>query len=205
MPRNAGKPIVMEKLDFRQKKAAPGGRVPQVQPDAVLFQLWKSQGLLYLPRAPAGSGNPSGQPRPSVPLSAGSSSWNATGSVSTRQAALVLARRFLGCSERVPRLRVCPVGNGVHVAFTVPARKRVEARVDLLGCCTGAAETGACSTTPAGEAETPTQSGSGCRGGRGPWDGLSGDSSVFPGESPGRSRLALLGRQRGVDRVSRNG
>ena len=36
-------------------------------------------------------------------------------------AALVLARRLLGCSERIPRRRVCPAGNGVHVAFTVPA------------------------------------------------------------------------------------
>ena len=41
-------------------------------------------------------------------------------------AALALARRLLGCSERIPRLRVCPAGNGVHVAFTVPARKRVK-------------------------------------------------------------------------------
>ena len=41
-------------------------------------------------------------------------------------AALVLARRLLGCPERVPRRRVCPVGNGVQVAFTVPARKRVK-------------------------------------------------------------------------------
>ena len=41
-------------------------------------------------------------------------------------AALVLARRLLGCSERIPRLRVAPVGNGVHVAFTVPVRKRVK-------------------------------------------------------------------------------
>ena len=41
-------------------------------------------------------------------------------------AALVLARRLLGCSERIPRRRVAPVGNGVHVAFTVPARKRVK-------------------------------------------------------------------------------
>ena len=41
-------------------------------------------------------------------------------------AAFVLARRLLGCSERIPRRWVCPVGNGVHVAFTVPARKRVK-------------------------------------------------------------------------------
>ena len=41
-------------------------------------------------------------------------------------AALVLARRYLGCSERIPRRWVCPVGNGVQVAFTIPERKRVK-------------------------------------------------------------------------------
>ena len=42
-------------------------------------------------------------------------------------AALALARRLLGCSERIPRRHgVAPVGNGIHVSFTVPARKRVK-------------------------------------------------------------------------------
>ena len=41
-------------------------------------------------------------------------------------AALVLARRLLGCSERIPRRWVAPIGNGVHIAFTVPVRKRVK-------------------------------------------------------------------------------
>ena len=41
-------------------------------------------------------------------------------------AALVLARRSLGFSERIPRRRVCPVGSGAHVAFALPARKRVK-------------------------------------------------------------------------------
>ena len=67
-------------------------------------------------------------------------------------AALVLARRLLGCSERIPRRRVCPVGSGAHVAFAVPCKEAREARVDVLGCGLGAAETGACSATPAGEA-----------------------------------------------------
>ena len=44
-----------------------------------------------------------------------------------------------------------------------PCKEAGEARVDVLGCDLGAAETGACSATPAGEAETRTQSGSGCR------------------------------------------
>ena len=38
----------------------------------------------------------------------------------------MLARRLPGCSERIPRLWVAPMGNGVQVAFTVPARKRVK-------------------------------------------------------------------------------
>ena len=80
-------------------------------------------------------------------------------------AALVLARRLLGCSERIPRRWVAPVGNGVHVAFSVPARKRVKHGVDVLGSDFGTAETGACSAAPAGKAKTQTQSGSGCRGG----------------------------------------
>ena len=47
--------------------------------------------------------------------------------LSVHQAAgLVLARRLLGCSERIPRRWVCPIGNGVQVAFTVPVRKRVK-------------------------------------------------------------------------------
>ena len=41
-------------------------------------------------------------------------------------AALVLARRSLGFSERIPRRWVAPIGNGVQVAFTVPVRKRVK-------------------------------------------------------------------------------
>ena len=50
----------------------------------------------------------------------------------------VLARRMLFRFERVPCLRVVPVGDGVHVAlpclpFTVLARKTGETRVDVLG------------------------------------------------------------------------
>ena len=78
-------------------------------------------------------------------------------------AALVLARRLLGCSERIPRLRVAPIGKGVHVAFTRTCKEASEARMGVLGCDLSAAETGACSAIPAGEAETQIQSGSGCR------------------------------------------
>ena len=65
-------------------------------------------------------------------------------------AALVLARRLLGCSERIPRRWVAPVGNGRRVRLH---RTREEARVDVLGYDLGAAETGACSAAPAGETQ----------------------------------------------------
>ena len=124
--RDVGKPIVIERLDFRQKKAATGGRVPQVQPDAVQFQLRQDEGVLHLPR-PTGRGWRSFQVNPAYSSVIGRAKFMERYGLSVHQAAaLVLARRLLGCSERVPRRRVCPVGNGVQVAFTVPARKRVK-------------------------------------------------------------------------------
>ena len=50
--REVGKPIVIEKLDFRQKKSVLGGRVPQILPDAVQLQLRQDQGVLPVPRLP---------------------------------------------------------------------------------------------------------------------------------------------------------
>ena len=60
--RQACKPIVMERLDFRHKKAVSGGRVPPVQPHAVILQLRQDQGLFPLPRLSPGGGSSSGQP-----------------------------------------------------------------------------------------------------------------------------------------------
>ena len=52
-------------------------------------------------------------------------------------AALVLARRSLGCSEGIPDRRVCPDGYGGHVAFHVPGRKRVKHIWTLWGAVSG--------------------------------------------------------------------
>ena len=52
--RAAGKPIVIEKLEFSQKKAALGGPVPEILKDAVEFQLRENQGPLHLPGPPPG-------------------------------------------------------------------------------------------------------------------------------------------------------
>ncbi len=64
-------------------------------------------------------------------------------------AALALARRLLGCSERVPRRRECPDG-GRTCRLQRTREEAREARMDALGRDPGAVETGACSAAPAG-------------------------------------------------------
>ena len=52
-------------------------------------------------------------------------------------AALVLARRSLGCSEGIPDHGLCPDGLGGHIAFRVPGRKRVKHIWTLWGAVSG--------------------------------------------------------------------
>ena len=96
-------------------------------------------------------------------------------------AALVLARRLLGCSERIPRRWVAPIGNGVHVAFTVPVRKRVKHVWTYWGAVSRQLRPALAAQHRLGEAKTPTQSGSGCHAGGGSRGGLSGDQLGVPG------------------------
>ena len=153
--RDAGKPVVIEKLDFRQKKAAlegesrrysrmlssfsygkvkayflsrgcrEGVEVHQVKPG---FQFGDRPGEVHgalRAQRPPGSG-PGAGPSPA---------W--------------LFRAHpppVGCSHRQWRPR------RLHRT----CKETGEARVDVLGRDLGAAETGACSATPAGEAETRT-------------------------------------------------
>ena len=115
-------------------------------------------------------------------------------------AALVLARRLLGCSERIPRRWVAPIGNGVHVAFTVPVRKRVKHVWTYWGAVAGQLRPALAAQHRLGRRRrrpNPVQAA--------PEAAWAGTRSVFPGASPGRSRPELLGRRRGTDRVFRNG
>ena len=91
-------------------------------------------------------------------------------------AALVLARRLLGCSEGIPCFGVAPLGNGVHVTFTVPARKRVKHVWTLWGCVLGQlrpVRRGGQYRLGKSDRGVRTQSGSG--------SGLSGDPIGVPG------------------------
>ena len=123
--REVGKPIVIEKLDFRQKKAALEGESGRYARMLSSFSYGKIKAH-FLSRGYR-EGVELHQVNPAFSSVIGRVTFMERYGLSVHQAAaLVLARRLLGCSERIPRRRVCPADNGVHVAFTVPARKRVK-------------------------------------------------------------------------------
>ena len=123
--RSAGKPIVIEELDFRQKRAVLEGESRRYSRMLSGFSYGKVKAY-FLSRGYR-EGVKVHQVNPAYSSVIGRVKFMERYGLSVHQAAaLVLARRLLGCSERIPRLRVAPIGNGVHVAFTVPARKRVK-------------------------------------------------------------------------------
>ena len=123
--RGAGKPLVIEKLDFRQKKAVLEGESRKYSRMLSSFAYGKVKAY-FISRGY----------RQGVEIIAVNPAYSSVvgrvkfmeryGLTVHQAAALVLARRYLGCSERIPLRLVCPVGNGVQVAFTVPVRKRVK-------------------------------------------------------------------------------
>ena len=123
--REVGKPIVIEKLDFRQKKAALEGESRRYIRMLSSFSYGKIKAY-FLSRGYR-EGVEVHQVNPAYSSVVGRVKFMERYGLTVHQAAaLVLARRYLGCSERIPRRWVCPVGNGVQVAFTVPVRKRVK-------------------------------------------------------------------------------
>ena len=123
--RNAGKPIAIEDLDFRQKKSVLEGESRRYSRMLSSFSYGKVKA--YFVSRGHRQGVVIHQVNPAYSSVIGRVKFMERYGLSVHQAAaLVLARRLLGCSERIPRRRVAPVGNGVHVAFTVPARKRVK-------------------------------------------------------------------------------
>ena len=123
--RKVGKPIVIERLDFRQKKVALEGESRKYSRMLSSFSYGKVKA--YFISRGYRRGVEINQVNPAYSSVIGRVKFMERYGLSVHQAAaLVLARRLLGCSERIPRRRVCPVGNGVQVAFTVPARKRVK-------------------------------------------------------------------------------
>ena len=123
--REVSKPIVIERLDFRQKKSVLEGTSHRYSRMLSSFGYGKVKAY-FLSRGYR-EGVEVRQVNPAYSSVIGRVKFMERYGLSVHQAAaLVLARRLLGSSERIPRRRVAPVGNGVHVAFTVPARKRVK-------------------------------------------------------------------------------
>jgi len=123
--REVGKPIVIERLDFRQKKSALEGESRRYSRMLSSFNYGRIKAH-FLSRGYR-EGVEVHQVNPAFSSVIGRVKFMERYGLSVHQAAaLVLARRLLGYSERIPRRRVCPVGNGVQVAFAVPARKRVK-------------------------------------------------------------------------------
>ena len=123
--KEVGKPIVIEKLDFRQKKAALEGESPRYSRMLSSFSYGKVKAY-FLSRGYR-LGVEVCQVNPAFSSVIGRVKFMERYGLSVHQAAaLVLARRLLGCSERIPRRWVCPSDNGAHVAFTVPVRKRAK-------------------------------------------------------------------------------
>ena len=123
--REAGKPIAIEKLNFQQKKAALEGESRKYSRTLSGFGYSKIKAY-FLSRGYR-NGVDVRQVNPAYSSFIGLVKFSERYGLSIHQAvALVLARRLLGCSERIPRRRACPLGNGDHVTFYVPVRKRVK-------------------------------------------------------------------------------
>ena len=123
--REVSKPVVIEKLDFRQKKAILEGQSRKYSRMLSSFSYGKVKA--YFISRGYREGVEVHQVNPAFSSVIGRVKFMERYGLSVHQAAaLVLARRSLGFSERIPRRWACPVGNGVHVAFALPARKRVK-------------------------------------------------------------------------------
>ena len=123
--REVGKPVVIEKLDFRQKKAVLEGESHRYSRMLSSFSYGKIKA--YFVSRGYRQGVEIHQVNPAYSSVIGRVKFMERYGLTVHQAAaLALARRLLGCSERIPRRWVAPIGNGVHSAFTVPVRKRVK-------------------------------------------------------------------------------
>ena len=123
--RESRKPLVIERLDFRQKRAALEGESPGRSRMLSSFSYGKVKA--YLLSRGYREGVEVYQVNPAYSSVIGRVKYMERYGLSVHQAAaLVLARRLLGCREGIPRLRIVPLDRGGHVAFRVPVRRRVK-------------------------------------------------------------------------------
>ena len=123
--RQVSKPVVIERLDFRRKKTALEGESPGRSRMVSSFSYGKVKA--YLLSRGYREGVEVYQVNPAYSSVIGRVKYMERYGLSVHQAAaLVLARRLLGCREGIPRRRIVPLDRGGHVAFRVPVRKRVK-------------------------------------------------------------------------------
>ena len=178
--REAGKPIVIEKLDFRRKKASLEGESRKYSRMLSSFSYGKIKAY-FLSRGYR-EGVEIHQVNPAYSSVIGRVKFMERYGLTVHQAAaLVLARRLLGFSERIPRRWVAPVGNGVHVAFTVPVRKRVKHVWTYWGEVSGQLRPAIAARHRLGKRRRRPNPAQAVVFTRGPRGGLSGDPFGVPG------------------------
>ena len=180
LARGSGKPIVIERLDFRQKKASLEGEFRRYSRMLSSFSYGKIKAY-FLSRGYR-QGVEICQVNPAYSSVIGRVKFMERYGLTVHQAAaLVLARRLLGCSERIPRRRVCPTGNGGHVAFTVPARKRLKHVWTYWGAVSGQLRPALAAQHRLGKRRRRPNPVQAVIAGRSPRSGLSGDPFGVPG------------------------
>ena len=123
--RGAGKPLVVEKLDFRQKKAVLEGESRRYSRMLSGFSYGKVKAYFIF------RGYREGveiiEVNPAYSSVVGRVKFMERYGLTVHQGSCLGAGPTLAWLFRAyPRRWVCPVGNGVYVAFTVPVRKRVK-------------------------------------------------------------------------------
>ena len=176
--RAVGKPIVIEKLDFRQKRASLEGESRKYSRMLSSFSYGKIKAY-FLSRG-GRQGVEIYQVNPAYSSLVGRVKFMERYGLSVHQAAaLVLARRLPWL------LGAHPAPAGLSAGQWRPGRlhgtreETREARLDVLGCDLWAAGTGACSAAPAGHREP--NPGSGCPSGRPEWGPFRCSRVRFPG------------------------
>lgn len=122
----AGKPVVIETLDFQKKKAELETTAPRRA--RLLASFACRQMATHLKAACFRAGVEVIEANPAYTSVIGAVNHAQRHGISIHQgAALAIARRGLSFSERPPqRMAVVPVRNGGHVTFTLPARNRAK-------------------------------------------------------------------------------
>ena len=150
------------RLDFRRKKAALEGESRRYSRMLSSFSYGKVKAY-FLSRG-CRQGVEVHQVNPAFSSVVGRVKFMERYGLSVHQAAaLALARSFARLLGEHPPPAGLSRGQWRACRLHRTREEASEARMDVLGCGLGSAETGACSAAPAGEAARQPQSGSGCR------------------------------------------